>query len=181
MTLALISIGVAMDATAVCAGMAIRGLRFRELLKLAVTFGLFQLAMALLGAVGGAQLNRYMGAWDHWFAFTLLALVGGRMIHEAFEQERDEEEVRTVGNAMLLLLGIATSIDALAIGVILPTLGLPIVASVVVIGVVTTLLSVVGGRLGRLFGERFGTWTEVFGGLVLIGIGVKTLVEHLGG
>ncbi|MGA7614695.1 MAG: manganese efflux pump MntP family protein [Thermoanaerobaculia bacterium] len=179
-TLFLIAFAVAMDATAVSASMALRRARPGILIALASTFGVFQFGMSLAGGVGGAGLTRWTEAWDHWVAFVLLAVVGGKMIHEALSVEHEHALSKgDLGIHTLLVLGVATSIDALAVGVTLPTLHLPLFLSALVIGAVTFVLSLGGAWAGRRFGERFGSGIEILGGLVLIGIGVHTLIEHL--
>ncbi|NTX60881.1 manganese efflux pump [Myxococcus sp. CA051A] len=178
-TLLLLALGVAMDATAVSSGMAIRGARPPDVLKLALTFGLFQFGMSLGGALGGKAILTHFAAVDHWIAFGLLALVGGHMIWEAFSHDEETRAATGIPLPMLLTLGVATSIDALAVGVTLPALELGIVLSTALIGVMTFVLSIGGAWAGKRLGERFGTRIEILGGLVLIGIGLKTLVEHL--
>ncbi|WXH30616.1 putative manganese efflux pump MntP [Myxococcus stipitatus] len=181
MTLLLLALGVAMDATAVSGGMAIRGARPPDIFKLALTFGVFQFGMSLGGALGGKAILTHFAAIDHWIAFGLLVLVGGHMIWEAFSHDEEERASAPVGIRlpMLLTLGVATSIDALAVGVTLPALELGILYSTGLIGVMTFVLSLLGAWAGKRLGERFGTSIEILGGLVLIGIGTKTLVEHL--
>lgn len=179
-TLAALSLGLAMDATAVAAarGLVTRSSRLREGITIALTFGAFQAAMALAGWALGSALGRWIREWDHWIAFALLALIGGKMLHEAwtFEGEAD-------GNALsfttLVGLALATSIDAFAAGVTLPTIGAPVVIAIIAIGVTTTVLSGAGfaggGKLGELFGKRL----DAFGGVVLIALAVKVLVQDL--
>ena len=181
--LLLIALSVAMDVTAVAASYALKRFRMRDIAKLAVTFGSFQFVMALAGALGGSAANRYLERWDHWIALALLTWVGVSMIREALEDHCDE-----VGKLdprlplhTLLVLGVATSIDALAVGATLPTLGLHLVASAAVIGVVSFGMSFFGAWAGRAIGEKFGSRVEILGGTVLIAIGVWTVVEHLTG
>ncbi len=181
MTLLLIALGVAMDATAVSGGMAIRGARPPDVFKLALTFGLFQFGMSLAGALGGRQIEKYFSAIDHWIAFVLLGFVGGKMIWEALSHEEEREPAGALALPVLVSLGVATSIDALAVGVTLPTLELGILLSTGLIGLMTFVLSMAGAWAGRRLGDRFGASIELLGGLVLIGIGLKTLVEHLAG
>lgn len=179
LTLALIALGVAMDATAVSAGYALRGLKATGVMVLALTFGAAQTVMALIGAVGGETIEPWIGPWDHWVAFGLLLFVGVRMMREAFEEENEEEErAVSLSVATVVLLAVATSIDSLAVGLTLPTIGLPIVTSTVVIGVVTAVCSMIGAWIGSRLGEQFGRRIEVIGGVILIGIGVHVLVEH---
>lgn len=168
-----------MDATAVSAGYALRGLRRSQIVMLAVVFGAFQLAMALAGAYGGTRLESLIGRWDHWVALVLLVIVGGRMIHEAFEDDDEERQpVASLSFMAILALGVATSIDSLAVGLTLPTIGLPILRSALVIGIVTAVCSLAGAWVGIRVGERFGRRIEVLGGLILIGIGIRVVVEH---
>ncbi|MCP3059483.1 manganese efflux pump MntP family protein [Myxococcus sp. K38C18041901] len=180
MTLLLLALGVAMDATAVSGGMAIRGARPPDILKLALTFGLFQFGMSLGGALGGKVIVTHFSAVDHWIAFVLLALVGGHMIYEALSHGEEERTAPTgIKLPMLMTLGVATSIDALAVGVTLPTLELGILLPTGLIGLMTFVMSILGAWAGKRLGERFGTSIELLGGVVLIGIGLKTLIEHL--
>lgn len=179
MTLALIAFGVAMDATAVSAAYALRGFRRAQLAILAIIFGVAQMVMALAGALGGQRLEPLIERWDHWVAFILLLVVGGRMIREAFDDDGEgEERTSHLAVGTVLLLAIATSIDSLAVGLTLPTLNLSPVSSSVVIGVVTSICSLGGAWLGVKLGERFGRRIEILGGLILIGIGFHVLLEH---
>lgn len=181
--LLLIALSVAMDVTAVAASFALKRFPTRDIARLAVTFGSFQCAMALAGAVGGEVVARYFEAWDHWIAFALLLWVGGKMIHEARQDHGDE--IAGVDPKLplrtLMVLGVATSIDALAVGATLPTLELPIVTSAAVIGLVSFAMSFFGAWAGRAVGESFGSRVEIVGGAVLIAIGIWTVVEHLTG
>ena len=179
MTLLLIALGVSMDAMAVAGGIALRGAGARDLFKLALTFGVFQFAMSLLGALGGTGITRHFGAFDHWIAFALLGAVGGKMIWEALSHEKDEAAVPVLTAVTLLTLGVATSVDALAVGLTLPTLGLNAWLATGLIGVVTFGLSLGGAWAGKRLGDRFGASFEVLGGVVLVGLGCKTLLEHL--
>lgn len=175
MTLLLIAFGVAMDCTAVSAAYALRRFGARDIAKLAITFGSFQAGTALLGAFGGTALTRMLGGWDAWIAFGLLLGVGSHMIYEALFAEDDADVVAVLSPPALLALGVATSIDSLAVGATLPTLGLPIVFSCAVIGAVSFLMSFVGAWGGIRAGERFGPTVEVIGGIVLIAIGVRAV------
>jgi len=180
MTLLLIALGVSMDAMAVAGGIALRGARARDLFKLALTFGAFQFAMSLAGALGGAGITRHFAAVDHWLVFALLGGVGGKMIWEALSHEKDEAPVPVMTAVTLLTLGVATSVDALCVGLTLPTLQLNAWLATGAIGVVTFALSLGGAWAGKRLGDRFGSSLEVLGGVVLLGIGCKTLLEHLG-
>jgi putative Mn2+ efflux pump MntP len=181
--LLLIALSVAMDVTAVAASFALKRFSMRDITKLATTFGSFQFAMACAGALGGHVAERYLERWDHWIAFALLAWVGGKMIHEALEDHCDDIEKidPTLPLHTLFVLGVATSLDALAVGATLPTLELPLLTSATVIGIVSFAMSFFGAWAGRKLGEHFGSRVEILGGVVLIGIGVWTVVEHLTG
>ena len=174
-----LAIGLAMDATAVA---ATRGLRARrgEGLLLAALFGGFQAGMAALGWLLGDYGGRYVAAWDHWIAFGLLAAIGGKMLLDARRLGDAEPDQRPPGGPLLYLgLALATSIDAGAAGITLPLLAVPPGFALAVIGAVTALLTLIGYRAGNALGRRLGSRLEVVGGLVLIAIGVKLLVEHL--
>ena len=179
--LLVISFSVAADATAVAIAAAVRGASMRYGAALALAFGVAQAAMAAIGWLGGATLGTLWTAWDHWVALALLGAVGAKMIKEAFQSEKEEEEEEAAaepGFASLVVLSIATSIDALAVGVSLPTLGTPALLSLAMIGVVTFLCSAAGAAFGRYLGQRFGKVMEVAGGLALIAIGIRIVVEH---
>lgn len=190
LSLLLLSVGLSMDAMAVAAakGLAAPRVRARDVALLAGTFGGFQALMPLLGWLLAERFGALVEAWDHWIAFALLALLGGKMVVEGWRGE--DEDADDVANPFalgtVLLLGVATSIDAFAAGLTLPLLGLPPLLAVVVIGGVTAALSALGFFLGRrggaLFGgARLGKRLEILGGLALIALGARILVEHLGG
>ena len=169
-----------MDATAVAAarGCAVKQLRVPEVLSMALLFGIAQALMPTLGWVLGASAGPWVSAIDHWIAFVVLAALGIKMLREAAHYE-DQAPAPGVGFQMMLGLALATSIDALAVGLTLPLLNAPFVLSIVTIGVVTTLLSALGSVVGRRFGSLVGKRLDIFGGLVLIFIGCKILIEHL--
>ena len=187
--LLLLSVGLAMDAMAVAGarGLAAQSVRVRDALVVALFFGGFQAGMPALGwAVGGAFAARITG-WGHWVTFALLAAIGAKMIHEA--RETDDEEAKAAsapspnvfGMKVLFFLAIATSIDALAAGVTLALADVHIAFACAVIGVVTGVLSFAGVYIGRRFGTHVGKRFDMVGGLVLIGLAVKTLVDHFRG
>jgi putative Mn2+ efflux pump MntP len=181
----LIAVGLSMDAFAVAIGRgsALPGSeRVRGALSMALAFGLFQAMMPVAGWLLGSAFAGLIGGVDHWIAFLLLATIGGRMIYEALFG-REEEGRPALSVRVLLLLAIATSIDALAVGIGLRLAdpANPILVAAVLIGIVTFGLSLAGGLLGSQLGERFGRSMEVLGGVVLIGIGLRILVEHLAG
>src|SRR5215471_975556 len=180
-----LSVGLAMDATAVSAtrGMAVPAIRPRHALLVALFFGGFQALMPVVGYLVGARIGPLVETWDHWIAFALLSGIGGRMLWEALrsadEQKSTRREEDLFGLRVMLGLAVATSIDALAVGITLPMLDAPLLLSVVTIGVTTALLSVAGLVLGRRAGAMFGRRLDAAGGLILIGLGVAILVEHL--
>ena len=175
---------VAMDAVAVSisSGMARGRASWREALAMAATFGLFQALMPALGYAGGAYFHDAIEAYDHWVAFGLLALVGGHMI---MESRGSEEEEREPGNPFaarrLLILGVATSVDALAVGLSLAIIDVPPAAAIAFIGLTTFVLCIPAVLLGVRLGARFAHRAEFAGGAILIAIGAKILIEHLSG
>ncbi|MEY4577603.1 MAG: hypothetical protein RL701_2306 [Pseudomonadota bacterium] len=173
-----------MDATAAAAtrGLLASRIRSRDALMVAVFFGGFQTLMPLIGWVLGEQLGPWVKAWDHWIVFGLLGALGVKMLHEAYQRDETEpppDPSRVFGVRVLFVLAIATSIDALAAGVTLPLLDAPPITSLATIGITTALLSVLGLFLGRRFGAALGPRLDILGGLTLIGLGTKTLIEHL--
>ena len=180
-----LALALAMDCFAVTLGMACgaTGLTMRQAVRAAVYFGGFQFAMPILGWLAGDRLIGLIRNVDHWVAFGLLALVGGRMIYEAFEV-RDEDKScrpdRTRGRRMIVL-ALATSIDALAVGLSLGVVRTAVLYPAAVIGGTSFVLTVAGAKLGPLVGRIVGRRAELVGGIILIGIGVKILVEHLAG
>lgn len=180
MILTFIAFGVAMDCTAVSAAYALRKISAGDLAKLAVTFGSFQAGTALIGALGGNVITRHLAGWDAWIAFGLLLGVGAHMIHEAlFGDDEESESGSNLALPAVLALGVATSIDSLAVGATLPTLGLPVVLSALVIGLVSLAMSFVGAWAGVRAGERFGPSVEILGGAVLIAIGLTAVWPEL--
>ena len=177
-----IAVGLAMDAFAVSLGIGLKQCRVdtRTTVRLAWHFGLFQFFMPILGWLAGLTFARWITGVDHWIAFGLLAAIGGKMIYEALwgDEEKRAETDATRGSS-LVVLSVATSIDALAVGLSLALLGVQIWYPAVVIGIVAFAFTAVGLHLGRRFGALFGRRMEIVGGLILIGIGVKILVDHL--
>ena len=177
----LIAVGLSMDAfaVAVCKGLAMPKMSWKGAAIVGLYFGGFQALMPFLGYLLGAGFKDAISAYDHWVAFILLALIGGNMIRESRE---DEEEIldASLSFRSMVLLAIATSIDALAVGVTLAFLDVPILSSVCFIGVVTFCLSLVGVKAGNVFGCKYKSKAEFVGGLVLILIGLKILLEHMG-
>jgi len=172
---------LAMDACAVSivAGLTVNPLTGRHVFRLAFHFGLFQAIMPLLGWIGGRAIYAYIAPFDHWVAFGLLALVGGRMALGAMRGEDDRPPSKDPTSGwQLVFLSVATSIDALAVGLSLAMLGSGIVVPAIVIGLVAAFFTTVGMLLGRRIGILWGKRVEMLGGLVLIGIGVRIVVEH---
>lgn len=174
----LLAVALAMDAFAVA---LTQGAKFRPSwrggLAIALTFGVFQALMPLAGWVIGAVALIYIEAVDHWIAFGLLTFLGVRMLGGHVGQE--EAAYALTGRA-LLLAGVATSIDALAAGITLPTLAVEPLVAAALIGLVTAAMSGAGVALGRIAGDRFGEWAERAGGVILIALGCKILAEHTG-
>lgn len=183
--LLLIAVGLSMDAFAVsiCRGLGMRRLNLRTAAVLALFFGCFQALMPLVGWALGGQLMWLIAPVDHWVAFVLLAFIGGKMLWEAFHEDDEGcgcEDTSAIDLREFLVLAVATSIDALAAGISFAALNVDIVASVSLIGVITFALSFVGVAVGHFFGARYERPASVVGGVVLILIGLKVLLEHLG-
>jgi len=178
-TILVIAIGLAMDALAVSisSGIAIKDLKIRDALKIAGFFGGFQVLMPVLGWLAGTGLKNLITGFDHWIGFGLLLFVGVRMMFEP--EKRGEQKHSPRETHVLLVLAVATSIDALAVGLSISFLHMPIVVSVLIIGVVTFLICLAGVFAGKKLGQVFAKRFEVAGGLILIAIGVKILIEHL--
>jgi manganese efflux pump family protein len=180
LTIIITAVGLAMDcfAVAVSAGTTGKHFKPKNLLVMALYFGGFQSAMVLAGWSGGSLLVKFISRIDHWVAFGLLVLIGGKMLIEAMEFTEHKKTDYT-DHGVMLLLSIATSIDALAIGVgfsfLKSGLGLPVLC----IGTAAFLFTLLGGAIGKRTGELLGKRAEIAGGLILIGMGVKILIEHL--
>ena len=179
--LLLLAVGLSMDtfAVSVASGIAYKNFRLHHALRMAAAFGLFQAVMPVIGWLVGRSLQHWMAGIDHWIAFALLSFVGGKMIYEALRIDKAEEPSNPFGASVLLVLALATSIDALIVGVTFAVLQTAIVGPVIVIGSVTFALSLAGVYIGEAFGHFFEKKIEVLGGLVLIGMGLKILIQHL--
>jgi putative Mn2+ efflux pump MntP len=179
-TILLIAIGLAMDALAVSitSGLKINKFRIRNALTIALFFGAFQAVMPLLGWFGGVSARAAITDIDHWVAFGLLCLIGCKMIYESTRLGSDGKEMNPLDLHVLVLLAIATSIDALAVGVSFAFLKMTIITPAIIIGVTTFALSFLGVYVGNVSGHFFEKKIEIIGGLILIGIGVKILIEH---
>lgn len=176
----ILAIGLSMDAMAVaiCKGLSVQKLKFRHAIITGLYFGGFQAGMPLIGYFLGRQFSTYIESIDHWIAFVLLALIGGNMIKESFGQA--EECNCSFCPKAMIPMAIATSIDALAVGVTFAFLNVTIVPAVSFIGVITFALSAIGVYIGHLFGAKFKSKAELLGGIVLILMGLRILLEHLG-
>ena len=178
--LLVLAVGLSMDAFAVsvCKGLALRRVGAKECLTAGVWFGAFQALMPLLGFFLGATFAEKITAVDHWIAFALLGLIGANMIRESFGEAEGVSSAMTPG--AMLPLAVATSIDALAVGVTFALLTIRIIPAVATIGVITCALSALGVKLGSIFGARWRNRAELAGGIILILLGTKILLEHLG-
>ena len=175
-----IAVALAMDAFAVAlaAGLALSPLTGRHLFRLGFHFGLFQAMMPVLGWLAGLSVQSYISAYDHWIAFGLLAFVGTKMIREAFGDEQEKAAKDPTRGWSLVMLSVATSIDALAVGLSLAMLRVDIWMPALVIGLVAVVFTVCGMLLGKKAGTLWGRRVEVLGGAVLLLIGFKILAEH---
>lgn len=180
-TVLIIAVGLAMDAFAVSisSGLAIKKIRIGHAFRIAFFFGAFQALMPVVGWLAGLGLKDFISAVDHWIAFALLSFVGGKMIYESTFLDEEKDDKDTLNIYVLLILSIATSIDALAVGLTLSFLNIDIASPALIIGIVTFLLSFLGVYIGGRFGHFFESKIEIAGGIILIGIGIKILVEHL--
>ena len=177
----LIAVGLSMDAFAVsvCKGLAMPKCTFKKAAIVGLWFGGFQALMPAIGYILGAQFQEAIASIDHWIAFVLLALIGGNMIHEALDNDEEEADA-SLNVKTMFLLAVATSIDALAIGITFAFLKVNIIPAVCFIGIVTFIISFAGVKIGNVFGARYKNKAEIVGGIILILIGLKILLEHLG-
>ena len=178
----LIAIALSMDAFAVsvCKGLSVPKLLPRHALTVGLYFGGFQALMPLIGYLLGHSFESAIASIDHWIAFALLALIGGNMVREALGDDDEEKTDASFDIKTMLLLSVATSIDALAVGVSFAFLGVNIIAAIATIGTTTFILSIVGIKVGNVFGAKYKDKAELVGGIILILMGLKILLEHLG-
>jgi putative Mn2+ efflux pump MntP len=178
-----VALALSMDAFAISVGLSLSrdGLRGARSLRLASLFGLFQFMMPIAGWTAGQTVIRLIAAYDHWIAAGLLVFVGGKMVLESFhKEERIERKAADVTRGFsLILLSVATSLDALAVGLSFGALRVPILLPAAVIGVVCFTVTLAGTKIGPLLGKLAGKWAEIAGGVVLLLIAVKILAEHL--
>lgn len=181
----LIGVGLSMDAFAVsvCKGLAMKKVNKKQAVVIGLYFGGFQALMPLIGWFLGIRFQKYITSIDHWIAFILLVFIGGKMILEAV-RDPDVQEIKEKDLPLdykeMLMLAVATSIDALAVGITFAFLETPIVEAIVIIGCTTFALSVLGVVVGNFFGTRYKKKAEIAGGIILVLIGLKILLEHLG-
>lgn len=184
LTITGIAVALAMDAFAVsvAVGIQLKTIDFRQFFRLSFHFGLFQALMPIIGWSAGLSIRSLIEAWDHWVAFGLLAMVGGNMVREAFKKNDDDKpETRDATRGLtMVMLSIATSIDALAVGFSLSIINEPIIFPAIVIGIVALIFTIVGMNLGKVASEssKLKPYAEFLGGVVLLGIGLHILYEH---
>ena len=178
--LLLIGIGLSMDAFAVsvCKGLGMDKLNIRQTIIIALYFGTFQGLMPALGWFFGLQLEHFVSKFAHIIAFILLLIIGGKMIIEAIKEDSCCKECTKLSHRELFILAIATSIDALAIGISFAFLNTPIIPAIIIIGLTTFVLSILGVIIGNKFGSKYQQKAEISGGIILILIGLKILIEH---
>lgn len=178
--LILIAVGLAMDAFAVsvCKGLSMSKMEWKKAVIIGLYFGGFQALMPLIGYVLGVGFEDKIKSLDHWIAFILLVFIGINMIKEAFETK--EESNDKIDFKTMIILSIATSIDALAVGVTFAFLNVNIMLAISLIGIITFIISMIGVKIGNVFGDKYETKAELAGGFILIFLGVKILLEHLG-
>lgn len=179
--LLILAIGLSMDAFAVsvCKGLAMKKLEFKNMAIVGLWFGGFQALMPTIGYFLGVQFKNQITAIDHWIAFVLLGIIGANMIKEACSKD-DEEVKANLDVKTMFMLAIATSIDALAVGITFAFLSVNLVHAVTFIGITTFILSAVGVGIGNIFGTKYKAKAEIAGGIILILLGIKILLEHLG-
>lgn len=177
----LIGLGLAMDAFAVsiCKGLSMKKMNWKNAIIIALYFGIFQALMPIIGYFLGTTFSSLVENVDHWIAFILLAIIGGNMIKDSFDNECEKRNEK-VDFKTMIILAIATSIDALAVGVTFAFFKTNVVLAVSIIGIITFILSLIGVKIGNRFGDKFQNKAELTGGIILIIIGIKILLEHLG-
>lgn len=176
----LIALGLSVDglAVSVSSGVCMRNARLFTAFKLALVMGLFHLIMPLIGWFAGTEFKPLIEAYDHWIAFGLLAFIGGKMLFEVFWGKDAGPGINLHNNMMIFGLSLATSIDALIVGVSFGLLDVPVLVPIIIIGFTMFIVSMMGCWLGCKIGSRFNKGFEVFGGLILIGLGFKIFLEH---
>ena len=181
LSILVIAVGLAMDAfaVAICKGLSMKKMNWSKALRVGGYFGFFQAVMPLIGYLLGVGFHEKVTSVDHWFAFILLSAIGINMIKEALSKEEDCKNDR-VDFKEMVVLAIATSIDALAVGITMAFLDVNIITAVLAIGIITFIISVIGVKIGNIFGDKYEKKAEFIGGVILILMGLKILLEHLG-
>lgn len=177
----LIAIGLAMDAFAVsvCKGLSMKKINFKKLLVIALYFGIFQAVMPIIGYFLGESFESLVTSIDHWIAFILLLFIGINMLKEAFGKSEEDNKNDDTSFKTMIILAVATSIDALAVGITFAFLEINIFIIGAIIGVITFIISAIGVIIGNKFGDKYEKRAEIFGGVILILMGIKILLEHL--
>lgn len=177
----LIGIGLSMDAFAVsiCKGLSMKKINWKKVFIIGGYFGVFQAIMPIIGYFLGTTFESFVTQIDHWIAFILLAIIGANMIRESFNEECDNCNDR-VDFKTMIVLAIATSIDALAIGITFAFFEVNLLVTTLIIGIITFIICLLGTIIGNKFGSKYGSKAELVGGIILILIGIKILLEHLG-
>ena len=175
-----ISVGLAMDAFAVsiCKGLSMKKMNYKNAIIIALYFGIFQALMPVIGYFLGIGFEHIITRIDHWIAFILLAVIGLNMIRESFKKD-DDERNDNIDFKTMIILAIATSIDALAVGITFAFLKVDLTLSISLIGIITFVISLIGVKIGNVFGDKYEKKAEIFGGVILILLGIKILLEHL--
>ena len=179
--LILLSIGLGMDAFAVsiCKGISMKKMDWKKACIIGLYFGGFQAIMPIIGYFLGSTFESFITSFDHWVAFILLAVIGGNMIKETFSKENENINA-DVGFRTMIILATATSIDALAVGITFAFFNVNLLLAITLIGIITFALSVIGTKIGNRFGDKYENNAEFLGGVILILLGIKILLEHLG-
>ena len=182
-TLLCVAVALAMDAfsVAVSYGIIFKCIKLRDVFKIAGYFGVFQFGMLFLGNILGLSFSKFVSSVDHWIAFCLLSVIGIKMVYDAVKDEDDEEKEHKnpMSHETLTILAIATSIDALAVGISFAQISDAVLFEATVVGIFAFVISFAGVFIGNKCGNLFGNKSEIFGGVVLVGIGLKILIEHL--
>jgi putative Mn2+ efflux pump MntP len=179
-TIVLIAVGLSMDSFAVSItnGLTIKDLKFGKAVEIALYLSFVQAVMPIIGWLLGFTFKNIIESFDHWIAFSLLLIIGAKMIYDSFRSEK-KEIINNLSKTALIGMGVATSIDALAVGITLGIISSKIIISSVIIGLITFFFAMVGLRLGKFFKEGYSRIVEIFGGIILVIIGIKILIEHL--
>lgn len=176
----LLGVGLAMDAFAVsiCKGLSMKKMNWKNAVIIALYFGVFQALMPLIGYFLGVTFESLVTTFDHWIAFILLSLIGGKMIKESFDSEDDKKNDK-VDFKTMVVLAVATSIDALAVGITFAFFDVNLMLAISSIGIITFIISILGVKIGNRFGDKYQSKAELMGGVILVLLGIKILLEHL--